>query len=93
MSLKNGDYALLGKCISLALVYGGSGPHFFSKSLTASVFQEPIDQTDIADMADFEIKAGIQKVSAWSRSRTILYRGRHVLYCASSLPGWLYTYM
>ena len=30
LSLKNDDYTIVGKCVSLALVYGGSVPHFFS---------------------------------------------------------------
>ena len=29
MSLQKGDYALVGRCIGMALLYGGSGPHFF----------------------------------------------------------------
>ena len=34
MALSNGEYAVVGCLISMALVYGGSAPHFLSQAVT-----------------------------------------------------------
>ena len=62
LSLKNNDYAIVGKCVSLALVYGGSGPHFFSESLASYTFSEPMDNTFITDVLDYDVQENIHKV-------------------------------
>ena len=62
LSLKRNDYAVVGNCVSLALMYGGSGPHFFSQSLTSYIFGEPISEMMIADVPDYDVQERIQKV-------------------------------
>lgn len=44
LSLKCNNYAVVGNCVSLALRYGGSGPNFFSQSLTSYIFEKPISE-------------------------------------------------
>jgi hypothetical protein len=63
MSLQKGDYALVGRCIGMALLYGGSGPHFFPESVTSYVFNEPVDCSARNDIPDYEIREKIDKVS------------------------------
>ena len=62
LSLKRNDYAVVGNSVSLALMYGGSGPHFFSQSLTSYIFEEPISEMMIADVPDYDVQESIQKV-------------------------------
>jgi hypothetical protein len=61
MSLQKGYYSLVGRCISLALVYGGTGPHFFSESVTSFIFNE--DNAAINEIPDDLLQRKIQKVS------------------------------
>lgn len=42
ISLQKEYYFLVGKCVALALVYGGTGPHFFSESVTSYIFNEAL---------------------------------------------------
>ena len=60
--LKSNDYVIVGTCVSLALVYGGSGPHFFSHSLASYIFNEPMDNSFITDVLDYDVQENIHKV-------------------------------
>lgn len=64
LSLSNGDYALVGRVISLALVYGGSGPHFLSEAVASYLLNEPIAISENAcEVPDLDVQNCIQKVS------------------------------
>ena len=65
LSLQNGDFALVGRCIGMALLYGGSGPHFFSESVTSYIFNEPIDYSVRSDIPDYDIREKIDKVGQY----------------------------
>ena len=60
MSLQKGYYSLVGRCISLALVYGGTGPHIFSESVTSYIFNE--DNAAIEEISDDMLRRKIRKV-------------------------------
>ena len=62
LSLQNGDYALVGRCIGLAIIYGGSGPHFFAEAVTSYIFNEPIDSSKLDEIPDVDIRDKIGKV-------------------------------
>jgi hypothetical protein len=63
VALSDGDYDLVGKVVSLALVYGGGGPHFFSEGLTSYMFNEPITTDFLHEVPDCDVQANIRKVS------------------------------
>ena len=62
MSLQKGYYFLVGKCVALALVYGGTGPHFFSESVTSYIFNEVLTVASINDIPDELLRVKITKV-------------------------------
>ena len=51
------------RCISLALLYGGTAPHIFSESVVAFLLDEPLSLSHIKDIPDCEIKQKLQRVS------------------------------
>lgn len=63
LAFKKGDYGLVGRLISLALVYGGGGPHFLSEALTSYLFNEPITFESVREVLDGDVQANIRKVS------------------------------
>ena len=73
LSLQNGDYALVGRCIGLAIIYGGSGPHFFAEAVTSYIFNEPIDSLQLNEIPDVDIREKIGKVYAYILPNNILH--------------------
>ena len=57
---------LMGRCIGMALLYGGSGPHFFPESVTSYIFNEPIDYSVWSDIPDYDIREKIDKVGQYN---------------------------
>ena len=62
ISLEKGHYSLVGKCIALAIVYGGTGPHFFSESVTSHIFNEKLSVAAISEIPDDILRSKIMKV-------------------------------
>ena len=63
ISLHKGYYFLAGKCVALALVYGGTGPHFFSESITSYIFNEELNIVAINEIPDDLLRVKITKAS------------------------------
>ena len=61
-AIQQQEYVIIGHCISLALVYGGSAPHFFSESLVSQLFNEPLTEEAIDDIPNEETSKLIKKV-------------------------------
>ena len=61
-SLQSGDYSTVGRCIALAIVYGGTGPHFLSSSVVQYIFNQPIHSANVMEIPDYEIREKIVKV-------------------------------
>ena len=64
-ALQQKEYLLVGCCITLALVYGGGAPHFFSE--VAVSYDEPINESKMISDQDVN-----EKVK--SRTFALLYR-------------------
>ena len=60
--LNKGYYSFVGKCVALALVYGGTGPQSFSESVTSYIFNEEFDITAINEIPDDLLRVKITKV-------------------------------
>lgn len=61
-AIQQRDYIIVGRCISLAFVYGGSAPHFFSEALVSQLFDEPLPESAIEDIPDPVVSQQLQKV-------------------------------
>ena len=53
---------MIGRCITLALLYGGCAPHFFSEAVVSFFFDEPLKESAIEDIPDQDIWEKIKKV-------------------------------
>ena len=62
LSLHSCDYALVGRCIGLAILYGGTGPHFFAHSVTSYILNECIQSSHLVEIPDIDIREKIDKV-------------------------------
>ena len=61
-ALQQEEYVIIGRLIALALMYGGTAPHFFSPSVVSYLFDEP--PVDIvSDVVEVEIQHKIRQVS------------------------------
>ena len=56
------EYVFIGHYISLALVYGGCAPHFFSNSLVSQLFNEPLTEAMVDDIPEEVISKHRNKV-------------------------------
>ena len=59
---QNGDYRVIGRCIALALAYGGTAPHFLSQAVVNYLLEEPLQSAIIQDIPDEHVKSMIQQV-------------------------------
>lgn len=62
MSLQKGYYSLVGKCVALTLVYGGTGPHFFSEFVSSYILNEELTIAAIDAIPDDLLRVKITKV-------------------------------
>ena len=61
-ALQQEEYAIIGRLIALALMYGGTAPHFFSPSVVSYLFDgPPVDI--VSDVIEVEIQHKIRQVS------------------------------
>ena len=63
IALANGEYAVVGRLISMALIYGGSAPHFLSEAVTSYIFNEKMSERAIDEITDMDAKEKIELVS------------------------------
>ena len=63
IALKAIDFKCVGQLVSLALVYGGSAPHFFAGLVVKYIPEEPVEVSDVDDILDIDIRSSIHKVS------------------------------
>lgn len=61
-ALQDNHYRIIGNCIALSLMYGGSAPRFFSQGVVAYLLGDNIDKAVINEIPDVEIKEKVGKV-------------------------------
>lgn len=61
VSLRREHYALIGRCIGLSLLNGGSGPHFLSPVVVSYLLGDELD-LPVDEVTDFDVREGIIKV-------------------------------
>ena len=64
-ALQQQEYLLVGRCIALALLYGGSAPHFFSEAVVSYLLDEPMNESAIDDIPDQDIREKVKKVCSF----------------------------
>ena len=64
-ALQQQEYLLVGRCIALALLYGGGAPHFFSEAVVSYLLDEPINESAIDDLPDQDIMEKVKKVCSF----------------------------
>ncbi|XP_035990305.1 G2/M phase-specific E3 ubiquitin-protein ligase-like [Fundulus heteroclitus] len=60
--VENGDYTLLGKMVSVALVHGGIRPRFFSSRLYTALGCRPTPPVNLDEVDDYDLKEKLQKI-------------------------------
>ena len=60
--LSNARNEIVGRCISMALSYGGTAPHFFSKSVAAYLCDQPLTTDSLSDIPDQGLRGKVEKV-------------------------------
>ena len=64
-ALQQEEYLLVGRCIALALLYGGGAPHFFSEAVVSYLLDEPINESAIDDIPDQDIREKVKMVCSF----------------------------
>ena len=64
-ALQQQEYLLVGRCIALALLYGGGAPHFFSEAVVSYLLDEPINESAIDDIPEQDITEKGKKVCSF----------------------------
>ena len=62
LALTNRIYFTVGRCISMALMYGGSAPHFFCDAMASYVLDEPLNGSHVRDIAEVDVQEKIRNV-------------------------------
>ena len=62
VALQQKDFIIIGECIALALVYGGSVPQFLSQAVVSYLFDEPIGDDVVQDIPSADIHHKVTKV-------------------------------
>ena len=62
VALDKHEFRTVGQCISLSIIYGGTGPHFFSETAACYLIGLPITNVPKEDIPDHTIVTKIEQV-------------------------------